>query len=246
MANANKGQNPQKCYILEELRSYLSSELPSTIMRDVLTLCLSQDRFRCHHNPTECMALELWRVFYDDKFNDVQISHHAFAFPKTTNYPDIVGSVETLLDMVKAGRQRCIDAEPPPSKMIRNTSSLSSTMTTQTLSFKLELKQCEIGLILQDKLVDCMSNLRSRSAMIRSLELPGLGSDELLSVIARFCHNLEVLNIQGSREAVTDRGFARYVKQASPEAKTKLMQLNISRCMLTQVTLVHLQELTGK
>lgn len=239
MANANKGQNPKKCYILEELRSYLASELPSTIMRDVLNLCLSQDRFRCHHNPTECMALELWRVFYDDKFNDVQISHHAFAFPKTTNYPDIVGSVETLLDMLKAGQ--CIGE--PPSKMIRNTS--STMTTTQTLSFKLELKQCEIGMVLQDKLVDCMANMRSRSAMIRSLELPGLGSDELLSVIARFCHNLEVLNIQGSREAVTDRGFARYVKQASPEAKTKLMQLNVSRCMLTQVTLVHLQELTG-
>ena len=80
----------------------------------------------------------------------------------------------------------------------------------------------------------------------RSLELPGLGSDELLFVIALYCNNLEVLNVQGSREAVTDRGFARYVKEASPEAKSKLKQLDVSRCMLTQVTLVHLQQLTGK
>ena len=123
--------------------------------------------------------------------------------------------------------------------MIRNTSS-----TTQTLSFKLELKQCEIGMVLQDKLVDCLASMKN-GALIRSLELPGLGSDDLLSVIAQNCTNLEVLNIEGSREAVTDRGFAKYVKEASPAAKAKLMQLNISRCMLTQVTLVHLQELTG-
>ena len=134
----------------------------------------------------------------------------------------------------------------PPSKMLRNTSPAQSS-ATQTMSFKLELKQCEVGCILQDKLVDCVANMKANAAAyLRSLELPGLGSDELLFVIALYCNNLEVLNVQGSREAVTDRGFARYVKEASPEAKSKLKQLDVSRCMLTQVTLVHLQQLTGK
>ena len=81
---------------------------------------------------------------------------------------------------------------------------------------------------------------------MRSLELPGLGSDDLLGVIAKNCNNLEILNIKGSRGAVTDRGFGHYVSKASSEAKANLMQLDISRCMLTQVTLVHLQQLTGK
>ena len=85
-----------------------------------------------------------------------------------------------------------------------------------------------------------------RGTYLRSLELLGLGSDELLEVIAKNCNNLEILNIKGSREAVTDRGFSRYVNQASPEAKANLMQLNISRCMLTQVTLTHLQNLNGE
>ena len=85
-----------------------------------------------------------------------------------------------------------------------------------------------------------------RAAHLRSLELPGLGSDDLLGVIAKNCNNLEVLNIKGSRGAVTDRGFGHYVSKASSEAKANLMQLDISRCMLTQVTLVHLQQLTGK
>jgi len=253
VAVSNKGQNPKKANIVEKLRSYLGSELPTTILRDVLDVSLSQDRFRCHHNPTECVALELWRVFYHDKFTDVQISHHAFAFPKTTNYPDIVTNVETLLEMLKTAKPWDeISEEPlvplglgePPSKMLRNTSPAQSS-ATQTMSFKLELKQCEVGCVLQDKLVDCLSNLGVRGTYLRSLELLGLGSDELLEVIAKNCNNLEILNIKGSREAVTDRGFSRYVNQASPEAKANLMQLNISRCMLTQVTLTHLQNLNG-
>ena len=65
-------------------------------------------------------------------------------------------------------------------------------------------------------------------------------------MIATYCDNLEILNIQGSREAVTDRGFARYVQESRLKAKRTLRQLDVSRCMLTQVTLVHLQELTGK
>jgi hypothetical protein len=64
-------------------------------------------------------------------------------------------------------------------------------------------------------------------------------------VIANYCENLEVLNIQGSREAVTDRGFSRYVQESGNKAKRTLRQLDVSRCMLTQVTLVHLQELIG-
>ena len=80
---------------------FLFPELPSTILLDVLELCLSWDHFRCHHNPTECLALELWRVFYHDKLTDIHISHHAFAFPKTTNYPDIVTNVQRLLEMLR-------------------------------------------------------------------------------------------------------------------------------------------------
>ena len=90
-----------KCQALNQLRLYLTSELPSTILLDVLELCLSWDHFRCHHNPTECLALELWRVFYHDKLTDIHISHHAFAFPKTTNYPDIVTNVQRLLEMLR-------------------------------------------------------------------------------------------------------------------------------------------------
>jgi hypothetical protein len=115
-----------------------------------------------------------------------------------------------------------------------------------TTSFKLELKHCEVGCFLQDKVVACVANLARAHAPLRVLELPGLGSDELLHVIALYCTNLEVLNVQGSREAVTDAGFAKFVKTASPKAKTRLAQLNVSRCMLTQVALVHLQALTGK
>ena len=180
------------------------------------------------------------RVFYNEAFSEVQISHHAFAFPKTTNFPEIVNGVETLLELMKNADP---PHEPPMKKMITS----PTANATQTMSFKLELKQCEVGCILQDKLVDCVANMKANAAAyLKSLELPGLGSDELLCVIAMYCNNLEVLNVQGSREAVTDRGFARYVKEASPEAKSKLKQLDVSRCMLTQVTLVHLQQLTGK
>ena len=47
--------------------------------------------------------MKIFQVFFDPKFSDVHISHHAFAFPKTTNYPEIVNSVETLLEMLKTG-----------------------------------------------------------------------------------------------------------------------------------------------
>jgi len=232
-----------KCQALDQLRLYLTSELPSTILLDVLELCLSWDHFRCHHNPTECLALELWRVFYHDKLTDIHISHHAFAFPKTTNYPDIVTNVQRLLEMLqKTPLDHIWDGDqPPPSKLIRGKMNVHAT---HGLSFKLELKQCEIGCVLQDTLVECLAKM-SRAPYLVSLELPGLGSDELLGVIAIYCDNLEVLNIQGSREAVTDRGFARYVQDSGTKAKRTLRQLDVSRCMLTQVTLVHLQELTG-
>ena len=109
------------------------------------------------------------RVFYHEKFTDVQISHHAFAFPKTTNYPDIVTNVETLLEMLKTAKPwdelslipstpGSPGSEEPPSKILRNTST-SASGTIQSMSFKLELKQCEVGCVLQDKLVDCLANL---------------------------------------------------------------------------------------
>ena len=56
---------------------------------------------------------------------------------------------------------------------------------------------------------------------------------------------MEILNVAGSREQISDLGFARYVEIASPEAKSKLRQLDISRCMLSQRVLVIMQALTG-
>ena len=47
-------------------------------------------------------------------------------------------------------------------------------------SFKLELKHCEVGCILQDQVVLCVTKLADG---LRFLEIPGLGSDELLNVI---------------------------------------------------------------
>ena len=64
--------------------------------------------------------------------------------------------------------------------------------------------------------------------------------------LALNCKNLEVLNVAGSREQISDFGFARYVETATPEARSKLRQLDISRCMLSQHVLVIMQALTGK
>ena len=64
-------------------------------------------------------------------------------------------------------------------------------------------------------------------------------------IVALYCTNLEVLNVAGSREQVSDCGFARYVETASPEARSKLRQLDISRCMLSQHVLIIMQAFTG-
>ena len=91
------------------MKSHLASELPTDVARDVLDVALERDRLRCHHNPTDCLALELWRVFFPlngkspqadaapagagrrrtQHLTEVSVVHHEFAFPKTTNYPDI-------------------------------------------------------------------------------------------------------------------------------------------------------------
>ena len=49
-------------------------------------------------------------------------------------------------------------------------------------SFKLELKQCEVGCFLQDRVVTCVAKI---AVGLRYLEIPGLGSDELLNVIGQ-------------------------------------------------------------
>ena len=96
-----EGKCTVKCETaLSQLSNHLNSELPAAIVRDVLNLCLARDRFRCHHNPTDCLALELWRVFYNPKFTDISVVHHEFAFPKTTNYPEIIQNLECLLSQV--------------------------------------------------------------------------------------------------------------------------------------------------
>ena len=320
-----EGRSTVKCETaLAQLSIHLNKELPAAIVRDVLNVCLARDRFRCHHNPTDCLALELWRVFYNPKFTDVSVVHHEFAFNKTTNYPDIVQNLEQLFSLIShslpnppswtsdcdglmssTGTARAkkngslndgyYDLDPPDAINILktgenvvydssggidaghdNNKSIKSILPTTAsyfldehagegekskkqqirakdakqkkthlatiTSFKLELKHCEIGCFLQDRIVSLVAKLADG---LRILEIPGLGSDELLHVIALYCTNLEVLNIQGSREQVTDGGFARYVESASPEAKSKLRQLDISRCLLSQQVLVVMQALTG-
>ena len=169
--------------IFSEIRFYLHSELPTAIVKDVLDVCLARDRFRCHHNPTDCLALELWRVFFSEKFSEMSVSHHAFAFPKTTNYPDIVLNLGSLLSVISA-------TPPTPASPNNNNSNngsssfrretrlsklsaannnpvvASSTSAVATnfssfatigndarvatiTSFKLELKQCDVGCYLQ-------------------------------------------------------------------------------------------------
>lgn len=215
---------------LSRIRHYLTSELPPSIIRDVLNICLERDRFGCHHNPTDCLSLDLWQVFYTDKCSDINVGHHAFAFPKSTNYPDIVQGLQRLLLLVSQGHKETETDNLP-----------TTTTTATTTSFKLELKQCEVGGLVQDQVSACVSNLGPR---LKVLELPGLASDELLNVIALTCTNLEVLNVKGSREQVTDPGFTSYVETARHH-RHKLTRLDVSRCSLSHVSLPQLQLLTG-
>ena len=89
---------------------------------------------------------------------------------------------------------------------------------------RLELKHCEVGCFVKDRVISCVGRLGEN---LRVLEIPRLGSDDLLGVLARRCPNLEVLNLKGSREQVTDLGLVAYVDILKD--KTKLLQVrNIS------------------
>ena len=220
---------------LAQLSNHLNTELPAAIVRDVLNLCLSRDRFRCHHNPTDCLALELWRVFYNPKFTDINVVHHEFAFPKTTNYPDIVQNLEHLFSLVSDslpnppttsedsssnnskqpgdhnldsghedtnksnynhrvsfckrslkcnGGERSKLGDCNEVKNIKSKNRVVKNNLATISSFKLELKHCEVGCFLQDRVVLCVTKLADG---LRFLEIPGLGSDELLHVIGKFC-----------------------------------------------------------
>lgn len=241
---------------LSALRDYLLRELPSSIAKEVLDLCLARDRFRCHHSPTDCLALEYWRVFYNSHVTDVSVIHHEFAFPKTSNYPEIVDNLKHLLELISS------PPPPPPDDKNASVSSSSSTAVvtadkaaaaaTTTTSFKLELKHCEMGFYLEDQVLSCLP----RFTELRVMEIPGLATDKLLHVIACYCTNLEVLNLQGSRDMVSDAGFATYVatstgaagdnSKSEPGQKrvSKLKQLDVSRCSLSQQSLLPLQRLT--
>ena len=269
-----EGRCTVKCETaLSQLSNHLNTELPAAIVRDVLNLCLARDRFRCHHNPTDCLALELWRVFYNPKFTDISVVHHEFAFPKTTNYPEIIQNLEYLFSQVsdslthprstgekefenglfatneirseeKDIQYELIDEDPYSKSLKLNTGEVviqnkltcvnsgqhtkdknsryqnsggcnifcercgkykdveksklqqptkgKSIYETKTgdkknsfatiSSFKLELKHCEVGCILQDQVVLCVTKLADG---LRFLEIPGLGSDELLHVIGK-------------------------------------------------------------
>ena len=85
---------------------------------------------------------------------------------------------------------------------------------------RLELKNCEVGCFVQDKVIDCVGRLGEN---LRVLEIPGLGSDELLGVASRRCPNLEVINLKGSREQVTDVGCIAYVDRLKD--KTRLLKV---------------------
>ena len=197
---------------LEALRTYFAAELPPAALLDVLRICVAGDRFRCRHNPTDCLAIQLWRVFYSEKHADVNVVHHEFAFPKTSNYPEIVHNLDAFLGLV-----------------------LNTTHATTT-SFKLELKQCEIGFLLEDKIGACLSRC---GADLRVLEIPGLASDPLLDVIALNCTNLESLSLKGSREQVTDGGFARFAETAL--CRNNIKRLDVSRCGLSNAVLLPLK-----
>lgn len=99
---------------IQELRRYFSLEMPPRLRQEVLEACLSRDRFRCHHNPTDCLALELWRVFYSQHLVDVNVVHHEFAFPKTSNYPEIVQNLDNLLMlMINTAKDKHLVGEFP-------------------------------------------------------------------------------------------------------------------------------------
>ena len=215
---------------LLQMRKYFTSELPASILKEVLDVCLSRDRLRCHHNPTDCLAFELWRVFFDPRVADINVVHHEFAFPKTSNYPEIVQNLDRLLTLV-------IQENKDLKKNNKKLDSKSPCCTTTTMSFKLELKQCEIGYLLETRVMECLDGLGST---LRALEIPGLASDRLLNVIATQCTKLEVLNIKGSRDQVSDRGFEVFVKGL----QSKLKQLDLTRCSLTQQSLLPMQRLT--
>lgn len=202
--------------VLASLRSYIQEEMPASLCFLVLETCLRRDRLSCHHNPTDCLTIELWEVFHSPKFRDVAIEHHEFAFSKTTNYPDIVHNLDRLLLLM---------ATP------------DSLTTTQ--SFKMECKQCEVGWVLQDRLCKSMAHFPN----LRRIEVPRLASDQLLAVIASNCHNLNHLNISGCRDLVTDAGFHRFVETAT--WRSGLRFLDISRVSLSQQVFLCLQRLSN-
>ncbi len=231
---------------LSQLRSHLYRELPAPTLREVLDRCVAKDRLRCHHNPTDCLALELWRVFYSDKLGpEVSVVHHEFAFPKTSNYPEIVQNLDRLLCLMTCPDEDEREADTSAAEEDEDLSPVAAPTTKTTnlmnnatmTSFKLELKQCEVGFFVEDRLCALLSRLTG----LRALDVPGLASDRLLDVIALYCTNLEVLGVRGAREQVTDAGFARFV--ANARCRDSLRQLDLSRCALTQQSLLPLQRL---
>jgi len=213
------------------LRDVLQRELPTSMLREVLDVCVARDRFRCHHNPTDCLALELWRVFYNDRLTDVSVVHHEFAFPKTSNYPEIVQNLDRLL---------CLMTSPSSYGSCTCTEEAAKPGRATATSFKLELKQCEVGFFLEERLISCLG----RFSDLRQLDLPGLCSDKLLNVIALHCTNLEALGLAGSREQVTDVGFATFV-EIGLGIRANLRRLDVSRCSLTQQSLLPLRRLSA-
>eukprot|EP00096_Caligus_rogercresseyi_P005980 TRINITY_DN2208_c0_g1_i1.p1 TRINITY_DN2208_c0_g1~~TRINITY_DN2208_c0_g1_i1.p1 ORF type:complete len:538 (+),score=141.42 TRINITY_DN2208_c0_g1_i1:905-2518(+) len=200
---------------LHSLRSYLAAELPPSLLQEVLRACILKDNLQCNHNPVECASLKLWRAFYHPSFNQLHILHHEFAFPKTTNYPEITRHLSTLMELI-----------------------LQMQSPNQVTSFKLHLEQCEESRSFIQGSVS--SVLRLLAPGLVSLEIPGLASDALLLSLARNCVQLEVLNIRGSREALSDKGFIAFLKEGAVRIGGTLRKLDVSRCSLSQEVLLYL------
>lgn len=165
--------------IFAQIRTYLHSELPTAVVKEVLDVCLARDRFRCHHNPTDCLALELWRVFYSEKFSEMSVSHHAFAFPKTTNYPDIILNLGSLLSHISTTTTTSTSASNVDNNNVvsvafrretrsakksergYNNNLLSPNSNATISSFKLQLKQCDVGCYLQVTFLHILSSFRA-------------------------------------------------------------------------------------
>ncbi|CAB4059960.1 EIF2S2 [Lepeophtheirus salmonis] len=202
-------------------RSYLHNEIPSVNMLNAKVknqfeyLDLIWDMYQCNHNPTECSGLELWRTFYHPKFTDVSVVHHEFAFPKTTNYPDIIRNLDQLISLV-------LQSDPLP----------------KISSFKLELEQCESRFSIQDQVLRALKvSGRWSSASLSDLII----STTLLDEIHYSCEGHAVLQSDSGETLGLEKVGLSSVTQISVEHET-ILQVSINKVMAIQHRLRFMRE----